>query len=265
VSTITKTIPAVNTATGKPRYSSRGGAKVRLLILHTMEGARTVDACGAWFRNPAAPNASSHVGIDDDDTALYVPYEFSAWTAASANPVADQAELAAFAAWTPAEWDAHAGLIERTAQWVAERAKARGIPLVRLRDQQTKTGTGVCMHVDITRGWGVGTHTDCGASFPIDRIIARAIQINGGDDDVLKDQTITNPVSGQPETLDVTIAYLEERVVESLKAQLPALVAKAVLDSTLTSEVDHKTQGTLRQFIGWIDRATNLSGKKLGI
>jgi len=176
--TITKTIPAINTATGRPRYSSRGGAKVRLLILHTMEGARTVEACGSWFRNPDAPNASSHVGIDDDDTALYVPYEYSAWTAASANPVADQAELAAFAAWTPAEWDTHAGMIERTAQWVAERAKARGIPLVRLRDKQTKTGTGVCMHVDITRGWGVGTHQDCGANFPIDRIIARAIQIN---------------------------------------------------------------------------------------
>jgi hypothetical protein len=184
VSVITKTIPAVNTKTGKPRYSTRGGAKVRLLVLHTMEGARTVDACGAWFRNPSAPNASSHVGIDDRDTAMYVPYEYSAWTAANANPVSDQAELAAFAKWTAVEWDEHAGMIERTAQWVAERSKARGIPLVRLRGAQTKNGTGVCMHVDITRGWGVGTHTDCGDHFPIDRIIARAKEINQEDDDM---------------------------------------------------------------------------------
>jgi hypothetical protein len=52
-----------------------------------------------------------------------------------------------------------------------------GIPLVRLVDGATKTGTGFCMHVDITRGWGDGTHTDCGRAFPIDAVLARAREL----------------------------------------------------------------------------------------
>jgi hypothetical protein len=44
------------------------------------------------------------------------------------------------------------------------------------------------------------------------------------EDDVLKDQTVINPISKQPETLDVTIAYLEQRVVDSLLEKLPAAI-----------------------------------------
>lgn len=84
------------------------------------------------------------------------------------------------------------------------------------------------------------------------------------EDDVLKDQSVTNPVSGQPETLDVTIAYMEQRIVDSIKTQLPALVAQAVLDAPVTSAVDGKTVAPVKQFLAWIDRASNAAAKKLG-
>jgi hypothetical protein len=37
-----------------PSDSSRGGAKVRLIVLHTAEGARTIESLGAFFKEPSA-------------------------------------------------------------------------------------------------------------------------------------------------------------------------------------------------------------------
>src|ERR1700751_5929818 len=91
-----------------PNYSSRGGAAVRLIVLHTAEGATNIADLGAWFANPAS-GVSSHVGIDDTSNTVgeYVRRDGKAWTAANANPVAVQAELCAFAEWDAAEWDRH--------------------------------------------------------------------------------------------------------------------------------------------------------------
>ena len=42
-----------------PCYSSRGGAGIRLIVIHTAEGARTIESLGSWFANPAN-QVSSH-------------------------------------------------------------------------------------------------------------------------------------------------------------------------------------------------------------
>jgi peptidoglycan hydrolase-like protein with peptidoglycan-binding domain len=172
-------IPAVNTRTGAARYSSRRGRAARLLIVHTAEGATSVAALGGWFRNPSAPDASSHAGADDQQLAEFVDPSYSAWTARSANPVAEQIELCAFARWTAADWAAHPGLLENCARWLAARSSATGIPLVRLSAAQSVNGTGVIEHVDVTRGWHDGSHTDCGDAFPLDSVIARARVLQG--------------------------------------------------------------------------------------
>ena len=33
-----------------PNYSSRGGAGVRLIVIHTAEGARTIESLGSYFQ-----------------------------------------------------------------------------------------------------------------------------------------------------------------------------------------------------------------------
>jgi hypothetical protein len=87
-----------------------GGRLVRLVVLHTAEGARTAAELGSFFANPA--NAvSSHVGIDDERVEQYVPYSMAAWTMLSANGIADQAELCGFAAWTRQQWLTHADML----------------------------------------------------------------------------------------------------------------------------------------------------------
>jgi hypothetical protein len=157
-----------------PNYSSRGGSGVRLAVIHTAEGALTYQSLGSFFANPSS-GVSSHVGIDDTANTVgeYVTRGNKAWTQGNANPVAVAAELCAFAAWTPAEWDRHPNMLANCAAWLAEEAAAFGIPLVRLTPAQAQgAGRGVCAHSDLG-SWG-GNHSDPGVGFPMDRVISMA-------------------------------------------------------------------------------------------
>jgi hypothetical protein len=158
---------------GSPNYSSRGGASVRLCVVHTAEGATTYQSLGAYFQGPV--DASSHVGIDDTPGVIgeYVKPDRKAWTAANANPVAVQAELCGFAAWTTAEWDRHPHMLVNAAEWIAEECARFGIPIRRLTPAEAQsTGRGVCQHVDLG-AWG-GGHFDCGPGFPMQRVLEMA-------------------------------------------------------------------------------------------
>jgi hypothetical protein len=115
------------------------------------------------------------VGIDDTANTVgeYVARGNKAWTAANANPVAVQAELCAFAAWSAGEWDRHPNMLANCAAWLAEESAAFGIPLTRLTPAQAQgSGRGVCAHSDLG-AWG-GNHSDPGAGFPMDRVIQMA-------------------------------------------------------------------------------------------
>jgi hypothetical protein len=157
-----------------PNYSTRSGAPVRLIVMHTAEGALTYNSLGAYFANPSS-GVSSHVGIDDTPGVVgeYVRREYKAWTQGNANSIAVAAELCAFAAWSPAEWDRHPNMLDNAAAWIAEEATKFGLPITRLTPAEAQgSGRGVCQHVDLG-SWG-GGHTDCGPAFPMDRVLQMA-------------------------------------------------------------------------------------------
>lgn len=162
-----------------PNHSARGGSRVRLVVLHTAEGARTTGALGRYFAKPGV-QASSHVGIDDDRIELYVPYDRAAWTLRSGNPVSDNAELCGFAAWTRDQWiNEHAPMLRLAAMWVRERCQVRAIPIVKLTPAQVAAGqAGVCGHIDWTLGMRDGSHTDPGPGFPWDVVMGLAANTN---------------------------------------------------------------------------------------
>jgi hypothetical protein len=184
-----------------PNYSSRGGAKVRLIVLHTAEGARTYQDLGAFFANPAS-GVSSQVGIDDTPGVIgeYVPRSGKAWTQGNANGVAVSVELCAFAAWTPQEWANHEAMLDNCAQWVAEEAAYFGIPITRLTPSQAQgSGIGVCQHIDLG-SWG-GGHVDCDygtGNFPMDQVLVTARQYAAG---------------GKPEPTPPTTSFWEEDMI----------------------------------------------------
>jgi len=175
-----------------PNYSSRGGAGVRLIVVHTAEGATTYESLGNFFKNPSS-GVSSQVGIDDKAGKIgeYVKRGSKSWTQAEFNPVATSAELCGFAKWSTSEWkNKHANMLENCARWIAEESKYFGVPIVKLSSSQAQgSGRGVCSHSDLgARGGG---HTDPGAGFPWSDVIARAKAIasgssSGGSDDYMK-------------------------------------------------------------------------------
>jgi hypothetical protein len=163
-----------------PNYSSRGGSSVRLIVLHTAEGARTYQSLGSFFGSSSS-GVSSQVGIDDTPNTIgeYVTRGSKAWTQGNANPVAVSAELCAFANWSSTEWSKHAVMLANTAAWIAEEAAIFKIPLVKLTPSQAQgSGRGICQHIDLGR-WG-GGHVDCGPAFPIDSVIAAAKNVGSG-------------------------------------------------------------------------------------
>lgn len=158
-----------------PHHSARRGGPVRLVVLHTAEGSRTVESLGGWFQRPAT-RASSHAGIDDQRTELYVPYDRAAWTLRTGNSISDNVELCGFAKWTREQWlGQHARMLELCAAWIRERCQARRIPIRKLSPEQVAAGqAGVCGHYDWTVGMLDGSHTDPGPGFPWDHVIALA-------------------------------------------------------------------------------------------
>jgi hypothetical protein len=164
-----------------PNYSSRGGATVRLIVLHTAEGARTIEELGNFFANSSS-QVSSHVGADDKTNIVgeYVKRNNKAWTAANANPYAVQIELCGLASWTKSQWkNEHQTMLENCAKWIAEEAAKFGIPITKLSPAQAQgSGRGVCQHKDLG-SWG-GGHHDCGSGFPMDDVLKMAQQYAGG-------------------------------------------------------------------------------------
>jgi hypothetical protein len=147
---------------------------VRLIVVHTAEGAKTIEELGNFFAKSSS-GVSSHTGIDDKKGVIgeYVKRGNKAWTAAKANPVAVQTELCAFAKWPLSEWDKHPNMLENCAKWIAEEAAYYDIPITKLSPSQAQgSGRGVCDH-NALGAWG-GGHWDCGSGFPMDRVLDMA-------------------------------------------------------------------------------------------
>lgn len=159
---------------GSPNYSSRGSG-VRLIVLHTAEGALTYQSLGNYFASSSS-GVSSHTGIDDTPGVIgeYVDRDWKAWTQGNANPYSCAAELCGFAAWPTDEWHKHPVMLENAAAWVAEECAHYGIPIRKLSaaEAQGSAAMGVCQHNDL--GASGGGHWDCGPGFPIDEVLAMA-------------------------------------------------------------------------------------------
>ena len=125
-----------------PNYSSRGGSGVRLVVVHTAEGARNFRDLGSFFSSSSV-QASSHVGIDDERGSIgeYVSPSNKAWTQASYNPQCVSSELCAApihssypcgANWTADEWNLHDGMLQNAADWIREECNRYGLPIEKL-------------------------------------------------------------------------------------------------------------------------------------
>lgn len=163
-----------------PNYSGRGGSGVRLVVLHTTEGAQDIHSLGNYFKGNVS--ASSHVGTDNNSSTTigeYVKRPNAAWTVGNANSVSVNCEQCtpsgAADNWTRETWFNHKTMLDATAAWVAEECAYYNIPIRALTSSEAQgTGRGVCQHSNLG-SWG-GGHHDCGSGFPMDYIIQTAIE-----------------------------------------------------------------------------------------
>lgn len=206
------------------KSSARGTRPVRLLAVHTAEGTRTARALAAFFARDDV-QASSHVGIDPDETLQYVPYERAAWTLRSGNPISDNAELCGFARWTRAQWltdtpvdkvTSPRRMLRRCSAWIAARCKARGIDVRKLTVVQLAKGEwGVIAHDDWTKAMSDGTHWDPGPGFPWDVVIADARAIARGANTKEDGMELTTPwnddtINSQSGTFGHTVLNIKQ-------------------------------------------------------
>lgn len=166
------TAEAVDETKILPRnFSSRGGARPALLVVHDTEsrnvaGMNDVYAIASWFSNPAA-SASSHYIIDAEGNVLRIVDETAkAWTQAYFNPWSISIEFIGYASqtsWPEAQLRAGAKVFAASAaKW--------GIP-VRQGDTSgcSIVRSGILQHSDL--GPCGGGHHDAGNAFPMPRFV----------------------------------------------------------------------------------------------
>jgi hypothetical protein len=167
-----------------PHYS-QGRGPYNKIVLHTTEGAQTIESLGDWFANPTS-QVSSHFGADDvkrGTVGAYVYETNTAWTQSGANSYCLSIELCtpsgAAANWSRETWLSKDTLLRNTADWVAWMAGKYGIPIRALSDSEAQDPNcrGVCEHSNLG-AWG-GGHYDCGPGFPMDVIIKWAKEGTG--------------------------------------------------------------------------------------
>lgn len=114
--------------------SSRGGAKVKLVVLHyTVSRPGTLDVIRRLFDTPSFA-ASSHIGLEPSGRCeLWVPYPEKAWTEGAFNPVGESVEIMAMGT-EPRSWWLAQPIISKglLASWVRDRLRANGLPLRRV-------------------------------------------------------------------------------------------------------------------------------------
>jgi len=163
-----------------PNYSS-GRGTTRILCLHTSEGAEQWDSLGAYLAQSSS-QVSYQAGFDDRSAAqigVYVHHYDKAWAALDANSLGEHAcfctPSGAAAGWTRADWLARDRMLQAAAAWCAEEATRYGIPLQRIDGAGINAGRyGICDHWACTQALG-GSHTDVGAGFPWDVLLAYAL------------------------------------------------------------------------------------------
>lgn len=156
--------------------SSRNGARVRLFVLHTEEGNSDAWQLHEWMKRN---QVSYHYILAKGVCVDHVNTDRSSWSVLDANPYCINLVFAGSKAGQSRQvWlDRYAAEIDYAARlFVQDAAKYDPlVPLVIGHDEIRAGKAGGTDHFGITKGIGIGSHTDCGPNFPWD-VYAAAVQ-----------------------------------------------------------------------------------------
>lgn len=151
---------------------------IRLLAIHTAEGARTDESLADFCDR--MNDRSYHDGCDDNSITRMVPHKYSAWHLRGGNSLSLGFCTTGFADWSRATWMNHPKMLRSCAWWLEKESHDHNVRLVKLSSAEVgkvvrdRQGSGVCGHIDYTKGTGDGTHWDPGYNFPWDYVMGLA-------------------------------------------------------------------------------------------
>lgn len=166
-------------------HQGRIGGVIRYIVIHDGETQKVDSAdegMGYWFQNPSA-QASAHKGVDADSICTYVQDQDTAWGAPYVNADGLHLEQAGRASESAADWsdDFSKAVIANAAIVIAEWSHEHGIPLRPMTDAQlaARNYAGVITHMQASRVFLPGGHTDPGAAYPLASLLAQGNALLG--------------------------------------------------------------------------------------
>ncbi|KAA8723573.1 peptidoglycan recognition protein family protein [Corynebacterium phocae] len=148
-----------------------------VLYVHTFEGRDLDAAAMARYQLSPAAGGSYHVVIDRDGvTARENDDPYIPWAAMfTGNRTGWHVCLAGRAAFTREQWLARPKQLGKLSEIMAAYSREYGIELVKLTPADLRARkSGVAGHWDVSLAWRESDHTDPGANFPWDVVIAGA-------------------------------------------------------------------------------------------
>lgn len=154
-----------------PHASSREGARIHGLVLHTTEGSDNPSGTppadlvtlGSIFDNE---EASAHLGVNrDGEFGRYVEDSAKAWAVCNFNAMTLSLEQIGFAAFSETQWFERHDQLKGAAIFLQYGHEKYGVPIRKGKcSGGAITRDGVFQHKDLgTMGCG---HSDCGPGYP---------------------------------------------------------------------------------------------------
>lgn len=168
-----------------PHCSPRGGAEVRLIVLHSAECGESATAAENLASWGGSKSGSWHYAVDNNSTTQSVPDNVKAWHAREVNAYSIGIEQAGKASQTTEQWadEYSLGALERTAHLLAYLCNKHSIPIEfvdaqGLLDAHGDGGAwGITTHAMVSKAFKTGGHWDPGPNYPLAKVLARADEI----------------------------------------------------------------------------------------
>lgn len=149
----------------------RPASAIRLVVVHSTEGG-TAASVAEYFHTTA--QASTQLVVDDLECYRCVPDDVIPWGAPGVNTSGLHIEHCGYAVWSREEWLTHKPMLERSAEHAARWSLHYGIPLRWLGALGLKLRRkGFTRHMDASRAFTPGGHSDPGEGFPRDYYLER--------------------------------------------------------------------------------------------
>lgn len=163
---------------GEPRPVS----KIKNIFIHTTENGFSTPAENVANWQLQKKNGSYHKLVDREKVLIENTDDWLTWSTGNlGNDIGLHLSFVAFASSKREAWleeEKNYGTLTRAAAQVAAWAKKHNIPLTEIDAAGLRAGRrGVSTH-NAARVWGGTDHTDPGAGFPMDVLLAKARSIN---------------------------------------------------------------------------------------